>query len=342
MANINQFIPFILKWEGGFINDPLDAGGATNMGVTLKTWQNTGYDKNNDGVIDEEDLKLIFRQDLVESVLRPHYWDRWQADKIRNQSIAHILVDWLWMSGMVGIKIPQRILNVKADGIVGEATLAAINNHPSQQALFEQIKLARKKYIEKICRERPANKCFKKGWLKRLEDIRFAALALLLVLCSCFTGCRSMAPATSYQSSSEAVMDSKEESLQISGNQQYYENSTQSELQTKENTVEETIVIKFDTSMPKDSSTGNHPLKEIIMKNLTMGMESLSTTSGAGQGTQFQSSGKLVEKQLQIAGEETTESQVRPNKSNKKYLSIAAISILINCIFLYRFLCKKR
>lgn len=32
MANVNEFAPFILKWEGGFVDDPVDLGGATNMG----------------------------------------------------------------------------------------------------------------------------------------------------------------------------------------------------------------------------------------------------------------------------------------------------------------------
>ena len=31
MANVNQLAPFILKWEGGFVNDPADLGGATNI-----------------------------------------------------------------------------------------------------------------------------------------------------------------------------------------------------------------------------------------------------------------------------------------------------------------------
>ena len=211
MANINQFIPFLLKWEGGFVNDPLDLGGATNMGVTLKTWQRVGYDKNGDDLIDEEDLKLIFRQDLIESVLRPHYWDRWQADRIINQSIAHILVDWLWMSGMVGIKTPQQILQVEADGIVGPKTLAAINNHPSQEDLFETIKSERKAYIEKICLNRPANKRFKKGWLNRLADIKFTAMILWIVLCFGFSACKSAVPAV-IQSHSEVKADSKKES----------------------------------------------------------------------------------------------------------------------------------
>ena len=35
MAIVNEFAPFILKWEGGFVDDPVDLGGATNIGVTI-------------------------------------------------------------------------------------------------------------------------------------------------------------------------------------------------------------------------------------------------------------------------------------------------------------------
>ena len=34
MANVNKLKPFILKCEGGFVNDPDDLGGATNRGIT--------------------------------------------------------------------------------------------------------------------------------------------------------------------------------------------------------------------------------------------------------------------------------------------------------------------
>lgn len=49
MADVRKLAPFILKWEGGFVNDPDDLGGATNMGVTIGTYEaycrKKGYSK---------------------------------------------------------------------------------------------------------------------------------------------------------------------------------------------------------------------------------------------------------------------------------------------------------
>ena len=39
MADVRKLAPFILKWEGGFVNDPDDLGGATNMGVTIGAYE---------------------------------------------------------------------------------------------------------------------------------------------------------------------------------------------------------------------------------------------------------------------------------------------------------------
>lgn len=63
-----------MSHEGGFVNDPLDRGGATNKGVTIATWRQVGYDKDGDGDIDVDDLKKITDTDAVERVMRPHYW----------------------------------------------------------------------------------------------------------------------------------------------------------------------------------------------------------------------------------------------------------------------------
>ena len=172
MANVNQLAPFILKWEGGFVNDPADLGGATNMGVTIGAWKSCGYDKDGDGDIDVDDLRLLTREDVVNRVLKPHYWDRWKADDIKSQSVANILVDWVWASGAHGIKIPQRLLGVSVDGIVGPKTLAAVNARNPRE-LFDMIKIARFDFIEDICRKRPANNKFKRGWMNRVNDIAY-------------------------------------------------------------------------------------------------------------------------------------------------------------------------
>lgn len=172
MADVRKLAPFILKWEGGFVNDPDDLGGATNMGVTIGTWKSCCYDKDGDGDIDVDDLHLLTREDVVNRVLKPHYWDRWKADEIKSQSVANILVDWVWASGAHGIKIPQRLLGVTVDGIVGPKTIAAVNAKNPRE-LFDMIKIARFDFIEDICRKRPTNNKFKRGWMNRINDISY-------------------------------------------------------------------------------------------------------------------------------------------------------------------------
>lgn len=170
MANIDKLAPFILRWEGGFVNDPVDKGGATNMGVTIGTWRSVGYDKDGDGDIDVDDLHLLDKEDVIERVLRPHYWNRWRADEILNQSVANILVDWVWASGTHGIKRPQRILGVTPDGIVGPKTLAAVNSMDPMELHF-RIKNDRIRFIDEICRRDPSQERFRKGWMNRINAL---------------------------------------------------------------------------------------------------------------------------------------------------------------------------
>lgn len=173
MAQVNKLATTILKWEGGYVNHPNDKGGATNKGVTIAVWKKVGYDKNGDGGIDVADLKLLSNEDVVNRVLKPYYWDRWKADQIINQSVANLLVDWLWGSGAWGIKFPQRILGVTDDGIVGSKTLDAVNNYPDQSELFKKLWLRRKQHFEDIVKADPTQKVFLKGWLNRLNDFKF-------------------------------------------------------------------------------------------------------------------------------------------------------------------------
>lgn len=191
MAKVELLAPYIRKWEGGFVNDPADRGGATNMGVTIGTFEaychKKGYPRPT-----VERLKKLTPTEWTD-ILKTMYWDRWQADKIKSQKVANILVDWVWGSGVHGIKIPQRILGVAVDGVVGEKTLQALNAQDPDK-LFQAIYEARRKFLlditessikryeAKIGRKateaellRYTNKRFLRGWYNRLEDIKVAS-----------------------------------------------------------------------------------------------------------------------------------------------------------------------
>lgn len=172
-SKIEKLAPIVAKWEGGYVNDPVDKGGATNMGVTVGAWKLLGYDKNGDGVINNADMKLLSKDDF-KFVLRK-YWDKWQADNIKNQSIANILVDWYWGSGKWGIIIPQRILGLTQDGVVGPKTIAKINEEIEKdaEALFDKIFAARVKFLDDIVKNNSSQKRFIKGWKNRLSDFKF-------------------------------------------------------------------------------------------------------------------------------------------------------------------------
>ena len=189
MADILKLYPIIKKWEGGFVNDPADAGGATNKGVTLATYRN--YCKLKKKPMPTiADLKAI-TDEIVVDILRVYYWNPCKADEIKNQSIANLIVNSVWGSGTGYIKKVQEVAGVKQDGIVGAKTLAAING-ADQRDLFTRLWNRRKKFFEDITASSIAayerkigrkatetemmkytNKRFLRGWINRLNSFRF-------------------------------------------------------------------------------------------------------------------------------------------------------------------------
>lgn len=132
-----------------------------------------GYDKDGDGDIDADDLRLITKEDVV-NLLKTHYWDRWQADRIRSQGLANILVDWVWASGANGIKIPQRLLGLKPDGIVGPVTLDTLNS-VNPVNFFQVVKEERIRFCRQICERDPSQRVFLQGWINRIDDIKYVS-----------------------------------------------------------------------------------------------------------------------------------------------------------------------
>lgn len=171
MADVNKLVPHILKWEGGFVNDPDDLGGATNKGVTFRTYK---LYRNRKGlpIPSVGDLKRLSNDEFTD-ILKTMFWDACRADSIQSQSVANAIVDWAWHSGTTtAAKEIQRVLGVKADGIIGNITLSAINSQ-SPLPLFGKIKAARVKYIERICKSRPGNQKYYRGWMNRINDLQY-------------------------------------------------------------------------------------------------------------------------------------------------------------------------
>lgn len=164
MADYRKLIPIVLKYEGGYAGN-IDGMICTMKGVTLATFRKYfGASKTC------TDLKNITDAQWTKIFVNG-FWNRWNADAIKSQAIANLLVDWVWASGIYGIKYPQRVLGVKDDGIVGAKTLAAINNYPNQKELFQKLWDRRKKHFEAIAVGSKAK--FLKGWLNRLSAFKW-------------------------------------------------------------------------------------------------------------------------------------------------------------------------
>ncbi len=187
MAQLEKIIPFLILWETGIqdknlsnetlyakakargiANDPADRGGATLVGVTIGTYKDYCR-RNGRNIHSSVDFSKLNYEEWLD-ILKTMFWDRWQADQITDQRVAEMLVDWVWTSGSYGITLPQRVLGVIADGIVGQKTLYAVNaRNPAE--LFESLKRERITYTNRICQSRPANAKFRSGWLRRINSL---------------------------------------------------------------------------------------------------------------------------------------------------------------------------
>jgi lysozyme family protein len=175
MADVKLLAPKIAKLEGGYSNDPIDKGNydasgnliGSNLGVTPAAFKQAfGHSPTV-----EEMKNLTIDQFTI--VLKTLYWDKWLADQITNQSVANILVDWVYNSGSIGITKPQILLGVTPDGIVGNETITALNKM-DQQNLFTQVFNLRVKFYNDLVTRIPVNAKYLRGWMSRLNSYTFS------------------------------------------------------------------------------------------------------------------------------------------------------------------------
>ena len=163
-------IPLILKYEGGFTDNPNDRGGRTNMGVTqgfLDTYkERAGVSVGDVRHLKEEDVIELYRTE----------WNIYGFGKLDNSNVMKLVYDFAVNSGpLVAIKYLQRILNSKGknlavDGYIGENTNRAANS-VDEKWLVREIQKSRAEHCDRIVDQDPKQREFIKGWFNRINDI---------------------------------------------------------------------------------------------------------------------------------------------------------------------------
>jgi lysozyme family protein len=177
MAQFQLFLPTLLRFEGGFVNDPHDPGGATNMGVTLATFKR--YAKPLLGVLPTLDNLREMTDRQAAKIYKVEYWDRIYGDDISLQPLADIVFDFYVNAGSHAIVCLHQVLNTNGANHTVTHTLTpdvvvALEHHDPVR-IYTQYKDARRAYYVGLVHQHPALRRYLNGWLARLDA--FPALA---------------------------------------------------------------------------------------------------------------------------------------------------------------------
>lgn len=113
------------------------------------------------------DMKTLSASTAAD-IFRRFFWQPLRAEEFPTQELANIVFDGYVNHGRWGIRLLQRVLGVAEDGIVGPVTLAALHDGEPGQ-IYKLYYEARRKFYRAIVRNRPSQRIFERGWLRRLD-----------------------------------------------------------------------------------------------------------------------------------------------------------------------------
>lgn len=159
----------ILKHEGGYVNDPLDSGGRTNLGVTQRVWEEfVGHP------VTEADMKALTPEKIA-PMYKLKYWNPSYCE-VLPKGLDYVVFDFAVNAGTGrSVKTLQQAIGCVADGVIGPKTMAAIND-ANPKDLITKFSDARADFYQGIVARKPDQARFIKGWLNRVEESRKLAL----------------------------------------------------------------------------------------------------------------------------------------------------------------------
>jgi len=166
--NWNKSFDLVIVNEGGYVDNKLDPGGATNWGCTQAVWE--GYIGHKVSV---DDMKALTKED-VKPLYKKRYWDAIHGDAIPS-GLDYCLFDCAINSGVNrSAKIIQEIVGVFADGAIGNNTVSAITQLNPITAINEFCD-KRQAFLESL----KTFPVFGKGWSKRVSEVRIRSLEMV-------------------------------------------------------------------------------------------------------------------------------------------------------------------
>jgi lysozyme family protein len=168
ISNWQKSFELMLKSEGGYVNNPADPGGMTNLGVTKATWENwVGRES------DEAEMRGL-TPEKVEPLYKKKYWDAVRGDELP-PGISYLCFDFAVNAGAGrSIKTLQTAVGVTPDGGFGPMTMAAVQAVDPVE-LIERFSQAKEDFYRSL----NTFATFGKGWLNRVADVKVKASSML-------------------------------------------------------------------------------------------------------------------------------------------------------------------
>jgi lysozyme family protein len=166
-SNFDKALAAVLVHEGGYVNNPKDPGGETNLGCTKRVWEeHCGH------MVDTKTMRSLTPTDVA-PLYKLKYWDKIKGDDLPN-GVDYAVFDAAINSGPGrAAKWLQACVGVDPDGGIGPKTLAAVRAANPKQ-LIEDYSKRRLSFLYDL----PTWETFGKGWARRVNEVNATALLM--------------------------------------------------------------------------------------------------------------------------------------------------------------------